>query len=77
MNIKLVFNWFPFAFCVLLVHQYAYVGTGSSSAAENWQYFSIWLTMCFFFVCAITYSMQKQIEILRAEVQALQKPDQH
>jgi hypothetical protein len=75
MNIKLVFNWFPFAFCVFLAYQY--VGRGSSSAAENWQYFSIWLAMCFFFVSAITYSMQKQIEILRAEVQALQKPDQH
>jgi hypothetical protein len=77
MNIKLVFNWVPFAHCVLLVYVYVYVGRGSSPAAENWQYFSIGLTMCFFFVSAIAYSMQKQIEILRTEVQALQKPDQH
>lgn len=63
-------HWIPFAFCSLLVYQF--VGKGPSSL-DNWQYFSIWLTMCFFYVGMITYSMQKQIQKLETEVQQLQQ----
>jgi len=66
-------HWIPAAFCAFVVCQY--LGNGISSG-ENWKYVSIWLTMCFFFVGMITYSMQKQIRDLQAEVQRLQTEGQ-
>jgi intracellular septation protein A len=60
-------SWLPFAFCAFLVYQYV-AGPRSS---DNWYAFAIWLPMCFFFVCAVMYQMQKQIQHLEAELQEL------
>jgi hypothetical protein len=43
------------------------------NSLDNWKYFSIWLTMCFFYVGMVMYSMQKEIQKLQSEVQQLQK----
>lgn len=67
---KLVRNWIPFAFCMLLVQQYVTQGPASS---QNLQYFSIWLPMCFFFVCAVTHSAQQEIKALRNELEELRQ----
>lgn len=72
-NMKLVQNWIPFAFCTALVYQYVLKG---SSSPENWQYFSIWLPMCFFYVGGVMHLMQKQIQGLKTEIKQLQKPKQ-
>ncbi|WP_426112952.1 hypothetical protein [Massilia sp. PWRC2] len=72
LNMKLVQNWIPFAFCAFLVYQYV---TGAVIPG-NWQYFSIWLTMCFFFVGIVTHSMQKQILALQWQIQQLQHPEE-
>lgn len=69
-NLKLVQNWIPFAFCAFIVYQYA--GSGYSA---NWQGFAIWLTMCFFYVGAVTFSLQKQIQTLEAEVKKFKEAD--
>jgi hypothetical protein len=45
----------------------------NSSRLDALQYISIWLPMCFFFVSAISFSMQKQIRELQAEVKELQR----
>lgn len=66
---QVVRHWVPAAFCALIV--YLYVGNGAASL-DNWKYVAIWLTMCFFFVGMVTYSMQKQIRDLQAEIQRLQ-----
>ncbi|GGC65162.1 hypothetical protein [Undibacterium terreum] len=68
---QIVRHWIPTVFCALVVYQY--VGGGSGST-DNWRYISIWLTMCFFFVGAVTYSMQKKIQNLEAELQQLREP---
>ena len=69
-DMKLVRNWIPFAFCEFLVHPYFGKGPGPSG---SWTGIAIWLPMCVFFVCAVTYLMQKQIQSLQAEVQELKK----
>lgn len=62
-------HWVPAAFCAFIV--YLYIGNGGASL-DNWKYVAIWLTMCFVFVGMVTYSMQKQIRDLQAEIQRLE-----
>ena len=72
-NIKLLRHWVPAAFCAFIV--YEYVGQGGAST-DNWKYISIWLTMCFFFVGSVTYSMHVQIRGLQAEIEQLKQLQQ-
>jgi hypothetical protein len=72
-DMKLVRHWIPFAFCWFLVHPFFGNGPGPTG---NWMGIAIWLPMCFFFVGAVTYLMQKQIQSLQAEVQELKKLQQ-
>ena len=66
---QVVRHWLPATFCAFIV--YLYIGNGGASL-DNWKYVVIWFTMCFFFVGMVTYSMQKQIRDLQAEIQRLQ-----
>jgi hypothetical protein len=67
---QIVRHWIPTPLCAFLVYLYV---IRDSSYSDNWRFISISLTMCFYFVSGITYSMQKQIQNLEAEVQQLRK----
>jgi hypothetical protein len=63
-------HWTPMIFWAFVVYVYVYRGAHSP---DSWQYLAIWLTMCFFYVGAVTYTMQKRIHSLTAELQQLRQ----
>jgi hypothetical protein len=70
MKIQLVRHWIPAVFCAFVVYVYVGMRPNFDRVAAS-QYMFIWLPMCFFFVGLISYSMQKQIRELQAELKEL------
>lgn len=68
-NLQTLRNWLPFAFCAFLV----YIQQRNQDRITASQSILIWMPMCFFYVGAVTYLMQKQIADLKAELQDLKK----
>ena len=66
---QIIYHWLPALFCAFLVFISLRTGSNRLDALQG---LVIWLPMCFFYVSAISYSMQKQIRELQAEVKELQ-----
>ena len=65
---QIIGHWLPAVFCALLVYLYQ----RNSDRVPASQYI-LWIPMCFYFVAMVTYSMQKQILKLQAEVKELRR----
>lgn len=62
-------TWLPALFSAFVV----YITMRQSDRLSSVEQISIWLPMCFFFVSAVSYLLQKQIRELQAEVKELQR----
>jgi hypothetical protein len=78
LNIQFVRTWIPAIFSAFIVYTYmGHIARGLDPLQSMLfglgavQAVSIWSSMCFFFVSAVAYSMQKQIGKLEAEVREL------